>query len=238
MNTPKSLILVAEDNPLIAEFVVKHLDNAGFATATARTGEEALMVAATLRPGLLVLDVMLSPEGMDGFDVCRTLRSDPVHADLPILMLTARTEDLDRITGFNAGVDDYLAKPFNPQELCARISAILRRTNGARRGLVSAGKLCIDPIGRTARANGMIIDLSPKEFDVLHLLASHAGRAVPRTMLLEHIWGYPQFAPDAKVPTRTLDVHIQRLRDKLAAQPTWHVTIKSEWGVGYKLVTR
>jgi DNA-binding response OmpR family regulator len=231
--TPRHLILVVEDNTLIAEFTVNHLQEDGFETAVAESGERALEMLKTLRPSLIVLDVVL--DGIDGFEVCRRIRQSaftslaPV-ANVPVLMLTARADEADRIDGFNAGVDDYLAKPFNPEELVARIRAILRRTSGASPTVLQIGDLTIDPLQRTAHANGAMLDLTPKEFDLLHLLASHPGQVVSRAHMLQHIWGYN----DGN--TRTVDVHIQRLREKLEAQAICSSSIKTEWGVGYRMV--
>ncbi len=232
--TPRHLILVVEDNSLIAEFIVNHLQADGFDTAVAESGERALEMLKTLRPALIVLDVVL--DGIDGFEVCRTIRQSaftnlaPV-ANVPVLMLTARAEEADRIDGFNAGVDDYVVKPFNPEELCARIKAILRRTSGASPTLLHVGDITIDPLQRTVHANGTALDLTPKEFDLLHLLASHPGQVVSRTHMLQHVWGYTY---DGN--TRTVDVHIERLREKLEAQAMCASAIKTEWGIGYRMV--
>lgn len=231
---PQQQILMVEDNALIAEFTEIHLRNAGFSTVVAETGEEALELLDRIRPALVILDVVLG-DGIDGFEVCRRIRrratdSSTALANVPVLMLTARAEEADRLDGFNAGVDDYLMKPFNPEELVARIRAILRRTNGDSAFVLAVGGLTIDPLRRQVAANGKPLDLTPKEFELLHLLASNPGQVFPRATLLEQIWGY------SGDNTRTVDVHIQRLREKLAAQAHCADAIATEWGVGYRMV--
>ncbi|MBA3944833.1 MAG: response regulator transcription factor [Herpetosiphonaceae bacterium] len=230
----RQTILVVEDTDLIAEFVVSHLEAAGYQTAVAISGEEAIDMLKTLRPALIVLDVVL--DGIDGFEVCRRIRQNAFNglatvANVPVLMLSARAAEADRLDGFNAGVDDYLSKPFSPDELLARIQAILRRANGIGQLTLQVGDLTIDPFQRVVRAGDTVLDLTPKEFDLLHLLASHPGQVMPRALLLERVWGYTQ-----DCNTRTVDVHIQRLREKLDAQPTSAGAIQTEWGVGYKMV--
>jgi len=229
----RPLILIVEDNDLIAEFVVNHLHAADFDTVVAESGERALEMLETHRPDLIVLDVVL--DGIDGFEVCRRIRASTFTglatvANVPVLMLTARAEEADRIDGFNAGVDDYLTKPFNPNELVARVRAILRRTNHANQMLLQVGDISIDVLQRVACANGTVLDLTPKEFDLLHLLATYPGQVLPRATLLERVWGY------AYGNTRTVDVHIQRLREKLAAETTCADAIETAWGIGYKMV--
>lgn len=231
---PKQQILMVEDNALIAEFTEAHLRNAGFDTVLAETGEEALELLERIRPALIVLDVVLG-DGIDGYEVCRRVRQratdrEAAIANVPVIMLTARAEEADRIDGFNAGVDDYLMKPFNPEELIARIRAVLRRTAGTSAFILEVGGLQIDPLRRQARANGATLDLTPKEFELLHLLASNPGQVFPRATLLEQIWGY------SADNTRTVDVHIQRLREKLATQARYADAIATEWGVGYRMV--
>jgi DNA-binding response OmpR family regulator len=228
------LILIVEDNDLIAEFVAFHLEAAGYRTLHAESGERALRLLETERPALIVLDIVL--DGIDGYEVCRRIRESAEHglatvANVPVLMLTARAEESDRLHGFNAGVDDYVTKPFSPDELVARINAILRRASGVSPLVLQVGALTIDPGHRVARAGSMVLDLTPKEFDLLHLLASHPGQTFPRALLLERIWGFT-----CEVTTRTVDVHIQRLREKLAPHPNCAGTIATEWGVGYRMV--
>ena len=218
-------ILVVEDEPSIASFVAMYLKRAGFTVRVAGTGEGALEAAAAEVPSLIVLDLML-PD-LDGIDVCRRVRQ---RSDVPILMLTARDEDIDKIIGLEVGADDYLTKPFNPGELVARVKSILRRANPERRELESAtlehGDLMIDAGSRELTVGNEEIQLAPKEFDLLWELLDHRGLVLTRDQLLERVWGYT-FAGD----TRTVDVHVRQLRRKLGdASP-----IVTVWGVGYKV---
>jgi DNA-binding response OmpR family regulator len=218
-------ILVVEDEPSIASFVAIYLKRAGFAVRVASTGAGAIEQAAAEAPALIVLDLML-PD-LDGIDVCRRLRQ---RSDVPILMLTARDDDLDKIIGLEVGADDYLTKPFNPGELVARVKSILRRASPERRELESEflehGELRIDAGRREVLVGGEEVQLAPKEFDLLWELLDHRGLVLTRDQLLERVWGYT-FAGD----TRTVDVHVRQLRRKLGdASPV--VTV---WGVGYKV---
>jgi two-component system alkaline phosphatase synthesis response regulator PhoP len=220
-------ILVVEDESSIASFVSLYLRNAGYAVKTATTGAEAISEASAHTPALVVLDLML-PD-IDGIEVCRRLRA---NSDLPILMLTARDEDIDKIIGLEVGADDYLTKPFNPRELVARIKSILRRASPERRELetevITHGDLRIDAGRREATVAGEEVQLAPKEFDLLWELLDHRGLVLTRDQLLERVWGYT-FAGD----TRTVDVHVRQLRRKLGdASP-----IVTVWGVGYKVST-
>ncbi len=220
-------ILVVEDEPSIASFVAMYLKKAGFEVATAPTGGDALAQAAADSPALIILDLML-PD-IDGIDVCRRIRQ---HSDVPILMLTARDDDVDKIIGLEVGGDDYLTKPFNPRELVARVKSILRRSTPKRRDLESRtlehGPLHIDAGRREVTVAGDEVQLAPKEFDLLWELLDHRGLVLTRDQLLERVWGYT-FAGD----TRTVDVHVGQLRRKLGdACP-----IVTVWGVGYKVAT-
>ena len=224
---PTPTILVVEDESSIASFVSLYLRNAGYAVRTAATGSEALREAAANEPALVVLDLML-PD-IDGLEVCKRLRQG---SDVPILMLTARDEDVDKIIGLEVGADDYLTKPFNPRELVARIKSILRRSSPERRELqtevIVHGDLRVDAGRREATVNGVEVQLAPKEFDLLWELLDHRGLVLTRDQLLERVWGYT-FAGD----TRTVDVHVRQLRRKLGdASP-----IVTVWGVGYKVST-
>jgi DNA-binding response OmpR family regulator len=223
--SPVSNILVVEDESSIASFVSLYLKNAGYDVRTAATGADALRQAEAQAPSLVVLDLML-PD-IDGIEVCKRLRQD---SDVPILMLTARDEDIDKIIGLEVGADDYLTKPFNPRELVARIKSVLRRTSSERRDLqtevIEHGDLRVDSGRREARVSGEEVQLAPKEFDLLWELLDHRGLVLTRDQLLERVWGYT-FAGD----TRTVDVHVRQLRRKLGdASPV--VTV---WGVGYKV---
>jgi DNA-binding response OmpR family regulator len=218
-------VLVVEDESSIASFVALYLKNAGYAVRTAANGGEALSAAAADQPDLIVLDLML-PD-IDGIEVCKRIRQ---RSDVPILMLTARDEDVDKIIGLEVGADDYLTKPFNPRELVARVKSILRRAAPARRERESAviehGDLRVDAGRREVRVGKEEVQLAPKEFDLLWELLDHRGLVLTRDQLLERVWGYT-FAGD----TRTVDVHVRQLRRKLGdASP-----IVTVWGVGYKV---
>jgi two-component system alkaline phosphatase synthesis response regulator PhoP len=222
---PQQTILVVEDESSIASFVSLYLKNAGYSVRTAATGAEALSQAATGESSLIILDLML-PD-IDGIEVCRRIRKT---SDVPILMLTARDEDVDKIIGLEVGADDYLTKPFNPRELVARVKSILRRATPERRQVESAqlrhGELMIDAGRREVRVGEQEVQLAPKEFDLLWELLDHKGLVLTRDQLLERVWGYT-FAGD----TRTVDVHVRQLRRKLGdASP-----IVTVWGVGYKV---
>jgi len=218
-------VLVVEDETSIASFVALYLKNAGYRIRTVGTGREALEQVAQEKPNLIVLDLML-PD-MDGLEVCRRIRQT---SDIPILMLTARDEDVDKIIGLEVGADDYLTKPFNPRELVARVKSILRRSVPERREVqtkqIKHGDLEIDVGRREVLVVGKEIQLAPKEFDLLWELLDHRGLVLTRDQLLERVWGYT-FAGD----TRTVDVHVRQLRRKLGeASP-----IVTVWGVGYKV---
>ena len=225
MSSTTQSVLVVEDEASIASFVSLYLKNAGYSVRTAATGTEALSQAATGDASLIILDLML-PD-IDGIEVCRRIRKT---SDVPILMLTARDEDVDKIIGLEVGADDYLTKPFNPRELVARVKSILRRATPERRQVESAqlkhGELMIDAGRREVRVGEQEIQLAPKEFDLLWELLDHKGLVLTRDQLLERVWGYT-FAGD----TRTVDVHVRQLRRKLGdASP-----IVTVWGVGYKV---
>jgi two-component system alkaline phosphatase synthesis response regulator PhoP len=218
-------VLVVEDEASIASFVSLYLKNAGYTVRTASTGGEALTMSAAEQPALIILDLNL-PD-IDGIEVCRRIRKS---ADIPILMLTARDEDVDKIIGLEVGADDYLTKPFNPRELVARVKSVLRRSAPDRKDLESAtlrhGDLLIDAGRREVHVGDEEIQLAPKEFDLLWELLDHRGLVLTRDQLLERVWGYT-FAGD----TRTVDVHVRQLRRKLGeASP-----IVTVWGVGYKV---
>jgi two-component system, OmpR family, alkaline phosphatase synthesis response regulator PhoP len=225
MSATVPTILVVEDESSIASFVSLYLKNAGYAVKTASTGNEALTQAAAVNPALIVLDLML-PD-IDGIEVCKRIRQS---SDVPILMLTARDEDVDKIIGLEVGADDYLTKPFNPRELVARIKSILRRATPERREreseTIQHGDLHVDAGRREVHVGEEEIQLAPKEFDLLWELLDHRGLVLTRDQLLERVWGYT-FAGD----TRTVDVHVRQLRRKLGdASP-----IVTVWGVGYKV---
>jgi DNA-binding response OmpR family regulator len=220
-------ILVVEDETSIASFVAAYLRNAGYAVRTAATSQAALTEVAAEVPALIVLDLNL-PDG-DGVELCRRIRKS---SDVPILMLTARDEDVDKIIGLEVGADDYMTKPFNPRELVARVKSVLRRASPERRRSETAelthGELVINSGKREVYVGDEEIKLAPKEFDLLWELLDHRGIVLTRDQLLERVWGYT-FAGD----TRTVDVHVRQIRRKLGdASP-----IVTVWGVGYKVAT-
>jgi two-component system, OmpR family, alkaline phosphatase synthesis response regulator PhoP len=218
-------VLVVEDEASIASFVALYLKNAGYEVRTAANGTEALSAVGSSQPSLIVLDLML-PD-IDGIEICRRIRQT---SDVPILMLTARDEDVDKIIGLEVGADDYMTKPFNPRELVARVKSILRRATPDRKELetetIRHGDLFVDAGRREVKVVDEDIQLAPKEFDLLWELLDHRGLVLTRDQLLERVWGYT-FAGD----TRTVDVHVRQLRRKLGeASP-----IVTVWGVGYKV---
>jgi len=226
----RTAILVADDDPQVVELVQAYLEREGFAVVIAADGEAALERAARDRPDLVVLDIMLPK--LDGWAVCQRLREDPDTRTIPIVMLTSRAEEMDRVLGLELGADDYVTKPFSPRELVARIKAVLRRTGEGKlstdqKALTYRG-LRLDPVGREVQVAGQPISLTPREFDLLWLLASNPGRAYRREQLYEAVWGEEAFGD-----LHTVDVHINRLRAKLerAGGPRYIVTV---WAVGYK----
>jgi DNA-binding response OmpR family regulator len=227
-------VMLVEDDPLIVEFTVKNLIKDGFEVVVATTGNEALELLATRRADIILLDIML-PD-IDGFKVCRRIRQGdvseaaPTPTDVPIIMLTARAEDADKLKGFETGVDDYITKPFNPLELTARLQAVLRRTIGQEAlEVIEIGFLMINSTERTVLLKDSPLRLTPKEFDLLLLLVRHPNRVFSREELLEKVWGYT-FGN-----TRTVDEHIKRLRQKLDRDGIGWELIITVWGVGYKL---
>jgi DNA-binding response OmpR family regulator len=218
-------VLVVEDEASIASFVSLYLKNAGYEVRTVANGTDALASVGQDEPSLVVLDLML-PD-IDGIEICRRIRQ---KSDLPILMLTARDEDVDKIIGLEVGADDYMTKPFNPRELVARVKSILRRATPERKEreseTIQHGDLFIDAGRREVKVGDREVQLAPKEFDLLWELLDHRGLVLTRDQLLERVWGYT-FAGD----TRTVDVHVRQLRRKLGdASP-----IVTVWGVGYKV---
>ncbi len=225
--TAQQTILVVEDEASIASFIALYLKNAGYAVRSVSTGQAALSQLAAESPVLVILDLNL-PD-IDGIEVCRRVRKT---SDVPILMLTARDEDVDKIIGLEVGADDYLTKPFNPRELVARVKTILRRVTPDRRrdqgDELTHGELLINSGKREVYVGEEEIQLAPKEFDLLWELLDHRGLVLTRDQLLERVWGYT-FAGD----TRTVDVHVRQIRRKLGdASP-----IVTVWGVGYKVAS-
>jgi two-component system alkaline phosphatase synthesis response regulator PhoP len=221
-------ILIVDDEAHIIELVRLYLERDGFRVDSASDGAQGLRLNRELRPALLILDLML-PE-VDGLEVCRQVRAE---SDVPIVMLTARDEDIDKIVGLELGADDYLTKPFNPRELVARVKAILRRTEAPARPegkVLHLDDVTIDPARREVTVVGQPVELRAKEFDLLHAFAEHKGLVLTREQLLSQVWGYDFYGE-----TRTVDVHVAHLRKRLAASAG--VRIVTVTGVGYKLVT-
>ena len=222
------LILLVDDEPSITQLARMYLERDGFRIHEAVDGEAALEAVTKHKPALIVLDVMLPK--LDGFDVCRSLRS--TGDQTPIIMLTARDEDIDKILGLELGADDYLTKPFNPRELVARVKAILRRSEAKKTTddkPLHRGELTIDPTSREVRLAARTLELRAQEFDLLLTLAESPGRVFSREQLLQLAWGFDYYGQ-----TRTVDVHIAHLRKKLEGGT---VKIETVTGIGYKLIT-
>ncbi len=223
-----STVLVVDDEPIVREVIVRYLERDGHRTLEAATGDEAALLLERDPPSLVVLDVMLP--GIDGFELCRRVRAS---SDLPIVLLTARGEEADRIVGLELGADDYLTKPFSPRELAVRVRNLLRRTGGGDDGDPSAvtfGDLEIDAVTREARKGGERLKLTLKEFDLLWFLATHRRRVFTREELMDRVWGYR-----SQLDTGTLTVHIRRLRAKVEDDPAHPKHLETVWGVGYRL---
>lgn len=221
-------ILVVEDEPSIGEVVAVYLRRAGYQVSSARDGEAALAILAQRLPDLVVLDLMLPK--VDGFEITRWLRG---HSETPIIMLTARREERDRIAGLEMGADDYVVKPFSPQELVSRVRAVLRRTHGSpvagsENALAFTG-ITIDPRTRLVQIDDGEIALSAKEFDLLWLLARHARQVFTREQLLDRVWGMAEY-----IDPSTVTVHVRRLREKIEIDPSNPHHLLTVWGVGYK----
>ena len=220
-------ILIAEDDPDIAGLVSHYLQKSGWETRVEASGDMALAYVRAHTVDLVVLDLMLP--GMSGLEVCRALRADPKSAAVPIIMLTARSEEGDRIAGLEMGADDYIAKPFSPNELVARIRAVMRRTRPAEpaSSILRFGPIEVDLTSHTVGYDGGEVQLTAKEFLLLQYQLEHQGRVLSRDLLLEDVWGYRYTGG-----TRTVDVHVRRLREKLPVLVDALVTIKQ---FGYKL---
>jgi len=222
----KTILLIEDDVDLFA-LLKYNLEKEGFQCLLASDGLTALRLAREQRPGLLILDLMLP--GLDGLEICRQLRRDPMTASLPIIMLTAKAAEVDRVVGLEVGADDYIVKPFSPRELVARVKAVLRRMQASSAlPTRQAGTLEVDEARHQARVGGTPVPLTAREFDLLCTLMRVNGRVLSREQLLEAVWGYPDAS---EVESRTVDVHIQRLREKLTAEAGRIVTVK---GVGYR----
>jgi DNA-binding response OmpR family regulator len=224
-------ILLIEDEATLSEALRYNLEREGYSVVTAADGVQGLDLARRERPDLIVLDVMLPR--LDGFSVCRILRQE---SDIPIIMLTARQDEVDRIAGLELGADDYVSKPFSLGELLARVRAIMRRSdrrpNGTSREILEASELRVDTGSRRAWRAGVELTLSQKEFDLLACLIRNSGIALSRDLLLERVWGF-DFLGDS----RTVDVHIRWLREKIEADPARPAYIQTVRGVGYRFET-
>jgi DNA-binding response OmpR family regulator len=221
-------ILVVDDEPIVRDVVVRYLERDGFTALEAGDGDTARELIERHAPELVVLDVMLP--GTDGLALCRWIRE---RSDLPVIMLTARGDEADRIVGLELGADDYVTKPFSPRELAVRVRSVLRRAGPAPSSaarLVFDG-LTIDPETREVERDGERLRLTAKEFDLLHFLASHPRRVFSREQLMERIWGYT-----AALDTGTLTVHLRRLRTKIERDPARPTRLETVWGVGYRFV--
>lgn len=228
--TQRRRILIVDDEATVREVVGQYLELEGYHVLQAATGLEALQVASATPPDLVILDLTLP--GIDGLEVCRRLRA---ASAVPILMLTARAEDADKLLGFDVGTDDYLTKPFNPRELVARVQAIMRRLEAMSvpamvfDGNLQFGGITIHPRTRQVERDGVPVDLTTKEFDLLHFLAAHPKQVFTREQLLQHVWNYDNYGEDS-----TVTVHIRRLREKVEPDPARPRHVRTVWGIGYK----
>jgi DNA-binding response OmpR family regulator len=221
-------VLVVDDEPIVRDVVVRYLRRDGFETLEAGDGDEARKLIETASPHLVVLDVMLP--GTDGLTLCRWIRS---RGELPVIMLTARGEEADRIVGLELGADDYVTKPFSPRELAVRVRTVLRRTAHASlpEERIDLGRLAIDARTREVTVDDRRLRLTAKEFDLLFFLASHPRQVFSRDQLMDRVWGYA-----AALDTGTVTVHVQRLRSKIEPDPKSPRHIETVWGVGYRFV--
>ncbi|VAX32812.1 Phosphate regulon transcriptional regulatory protein PhoB (SphR) [hydrothermal vent metagenome] len=224
-------VIIVDDEPDIIDLVVYNLKKEGFVTDSARSGTAALKKIREGKFDIVILDLML-PE-MDGLELCRILKKDPALSDMPIIMLTAKGEEIDRILGLELGADDYITKPFSPREMVARVNAVLRRSGLKRdgrdgKGILEIGNLEIDREKYTVKKNGLLLSLSIREFKLLLYLAERPGRVFSRDSLLDAVWG-----DDAYVEPRTVDVHIRRLRERVEDDPSTPAYILTRRGVGY-----
>lgn len=224
--TPNARVLVVEDEPDLRNLLDRHLDRAGYQVLLAEDGLEALERAWSEPVDLVLLDLMLP--NVDGIEVCKRLKRDQRTARLPVVMLTAKQEAVDRIVGFELGADDYITKPFNLRELILRVGAVLRRSRGEDNGaaILGYGDLTIDPTARTVLVTGREVHLTAREFDLLHFLVSHPNRVFSRADLLRQVWDYDFHGYD-----RTVDAHVARIRRKVGPPGDW---IETAWGIGYK----
>lgn len=234
-------ILIADDEPSVREIICRYLEKEGYTVIESGNGPQTLQMLYEHQPDLLILDIMLP--GLDGYTIARSLRDPEAQDDsnfnrnIPIIMLTARKEEEDRLKGFELGADDYVGKPFSPREVVMRVKAVLRRgqqTNAtdevsANEHIINFGQLTIDPNSRTVRLKSENILLTAKEFDLLLFLAKNPHQVFTRNQLLHQVWGYEFFGDDS-----TITVHIHRLREKIEPDPNQPTYIQTVWGVGYR----
>jgi len=231
VQSDQGTIVVVEDDPNIADLVDLYLRREGFRVLLAGDGEQGMELVTRERPRLVILDVGL-PGAVDGLEVCRRLRGAAgggPAATVPVVMLTARDGEVDRVLGLELGADDYVTKPFSPRELVARVKAVLRRADGpppAGPDVLKAGRVAVDTGRREASVDGVVVALATREFDLLRYLAAHAGLALSRRQLLDGVWGPEWYGDD-----RTVDVHVRQLRKKLGDA----LPLATVWGVGYRL---
>jgi DNA-binding response OmpR family regulator len=222
---PKATVLVVDDEPIVRQVVAAYLRQEGHPTLEAADGRTALELIEGSDPGLVVLDVMLP--GIDGLELCRMIRG---RSDTPIIMLTARGEEADRIIGLDLGADDYVTKPFSPRELVARVRSVLRRAPARAAAVrMTAGRLEIDPGAREVTRDGVPLRLTVKEFDLLVFLAGNPRLVFSRAQLMDRVWGY-----EAAFDTGTVTVHVRRLREKIEDDPSHPRHVQTVWGVGYR----
>jgi DNA-binding response OmpR family regulator len=219
-------VLVVDDEPIVRDVVVRYLRRDGYETREAATGDEARQILEEESPELVVLDVMLP--GTDGLELCRWIRS---RSELPVIMLTARGEETDRIVGLELGADDYVTKPFSPRELATRVRTVLRRSRSAPDEVerVSLGSFEVDSASREVRRGDTLLKLTVKEFDLLWFLVSHPRRVFSRDQLMDRVWGYT-----TALDTGTVTVHIRRLREKIEDDPSRPRFLETVWGIGYR----
>jgi two-component system, OmpR family, response regulator ResD len=227
-NPEMPTVLVVDDEPIVREVVVRYLERDGFRTLEAGDGVRARELLAETTPSIVVLDVMLP--GIDGLELCRWIRA---RSELPVIMLTARGEEADRIVGLELGADDYVTKPFSPRELSARVRSVLRRSAPPQTApqRLEFGDLVIDAATRDVTKDGRLLRLTMKEFDLLWFLADHPRRVFSRDQLMDRVWGY-----EAAVDTGTVTVHVRRLREKIEDDPSRPRRLETVWGVGYRFV--